>query len=296
MKSIRKRLGSLAEKLGYSVRKTPRFDQAVERQLYVDLFGERAVDEKLFFNFGAGSFRHPFWTNVDHPSSHYEKQQRGGLHLVWDAMSSQPIPITDSSAYLVYCSHVIEHLPDISAFFLIGEAFRCLQNGGIFRVSTIDVDLDYRAYRTNDRRYFNWIDMYSRPGEMRRACIRKPLREASKHQIFLFHFASSASELHTDGVSNPISDSELEHAFATLSYEDALNFCSGRCSVEVQRKYPGNHISWWDGKKLLRALQQAGFREVYLSGRGQSISPVLRDTRFFDTTRPTTSVFAEAIK
>jgi hypothetical protein len=138
--------------------------------------------------------------------------------------------------------------------------------------------------------------MYSKPENMARACIATPMNQASIHQIFLFHFASSASELHVDGVDNPISDSELDGFFETLSYEQALDACSARCSVEVQRKYPGNHLTWWNGKKLLDALRAAGFGEVYLSGHGQSRSPALRDTRFFDRTRPITSVYAEAVK
>lgn len=293
---VKEKLADVAATLGYSIQKATRFDEAAERRLYVELFGHHAVQEKLFFNLGAGSFRHPCWTNVDNPSQYYAKAQQGGVHLSWDAMSAQSVPIPDSTAHIVYCSHMIEHLPDESARHLVQEAWRCLRPGGIFRITTIDVDKDYRAFKANDRRYFDWIDMYSKPDEMRRACIRKPLREASIHQIFLFHFASSASELHSDGAPNPISDAELTRAFASMRYEEALDFCSARCSVDVQRRHPGNHISWWNGARLVALMQHAGFTEVYLSGQGQSVSPALRDRRFFDVTRPTKSVFAEARK
>ncbi|MND08081.1 hypothetical protein D3C83_304750 [compost metagenome] len=64
----------------------------------------------------------------------------------------------------------------------------------------------------------------------------------------------------------------------------------------MQRRHPGNHISWWNGAKLVAALRRAGFSDVYLSGQAQSASPALRDRRFFDVTRPTTSVYVEGRK
>lgn len=147
-------------------------------------------------------------------------------------MSDTSVPIADGIAHLIYCSHVIEHLPDAAAVHLIEEAYRCLRGEGS----------------------------------------------------------------HVDGAENPITDNELDEVFGTMAYEDALTLCTSRCNVAVQRKYPGNHISWWNGKKLMNALKKAGFSEVYLSGWGQSASPVLRDIRYFDTTRPKTSTFVEAIK
>ncbi len=264
--------------------------------LYLSLFDQKTIEEKRFYNFGSGKFRHPMWTNVDHPSEHYKRAQGRTIQICWDMMSGEPVGIPDDTAEIVYSSHVVEHLPDKDALFMIQEAHRCLRKGGVFRLSTIDVDLDYRAYRAGDRHYFNWIEMYSKPKNMKRANIRSPLREASLEQIFLFHIASSASELHVHGVENPISDGELRHAFETLSVEEALDFCAGRCSVALQKRFPGNHISWWNPKKATDSLVAAGFSEVYISGRNQSVSPVLRNPRFFDKTRPTTSLFVEAIK
>jgi predicted SAM-dependent methyltransferase len=295
--TLKTRVSLAINSLGFSLRRVQKLSEDGELALYSDLFGHDAVTGRRFYNLGAGSFSHPCWTNVDHPSAHYANaQSSGGIHLPWDAIKGEPLGVASDSAELMYSSHVIEHLPNEAGTRLIAEAYRCLKPGGVFRVSTIDVDLDYRAFQTNDRRYFNWIDMYSKSENMARACIAEPLNEASIHQIFLFHFASSASELHIDGVANPISDHELDQFFKTLPYEEALDACSARCSLDVQLKYPGNHLTWWNGSKLLNALREAGFGEVYLSGNAQSRSPVLRDLRFFDKTRPTTSVYAEAVK
>lgn len=281
---------------GLRVQIIRKFNRKIEKSLYASIYGESAVTGKKFYNLGAGSFRHPFWTNVDHPSDHYQAAQGDAIAIGWDAMDGSPLPIEDDSASLVYCSHVIEHLPDCDAQHVLKEAHRILKRGGIFRVSTIDVDLDFRAYQSNDRYYFNWIEAYSRTEDMKRAKLKTPLNQASIQQIFLFHFASSASTLHVDGAANPIGDEELSRIFADLPYEEALDYCSNRCSTDVQKKYPGNHISWWNGPKLLDALSTAGFEKPYVTGSLQSQASVLRNPQFFDKTRPTTSLYAETVK
>jgi len=81
-----------------------------------------------------------------------------------------------------------------------------------------------------------------------------------------------------------------------MEYEEALNHCISKCSLEVQKKYPGNHINWWNKDKLFRMLRMAGFENIYLSGYGQSLSPVLRNTWIFDNTHPKLSLYIEAVK
>jgi len=43
-------------------------------------------------------------------------------------------------------------------------------------------------------------------------------------------------------------------------------------------------------------LRKAGFSKIFLSGYGQSFSPVLRNTDLFDNTHPEISLYVEAIK
>jgi hypothetical protein len=43
-------------------------------------------------------------------------------------------------------------------------------------------------------------------------------------------------------------------------------------------------------------LEQAGFTDIIRSGYGQSRCPVLRNTRFFDSTHPKHSIYVEARK
>ena len=121
------------------------------------------------------------------------------------------------------------------------------------------------------------------------------MNKASIQQLFLFAFASYVSTL-VDNTLDKISDEKLDNIFEKMRYEDALNYCTSRCPIELQRKYTGFHMNWWNIKKETKMLKKAGFNEIYLSGYGQSFSPALRDTRYFDDRYPTISLYVEAIK
>jgi predicted SAM-dependent methyltransferase len=254
------------------------------------------VDGRRFYNVGAGSFRHPAWTNVDFESDWYEGAQGGSVRVSWDLMAGTPVPVDDGTAELVYSSHTVEHIPDAAAANMFREAHRILKPGGRLRLTMPDIDLDVRAYRENDREFFYWTGTYSDPAHYRRAKYNRPLSEASIQQLLLSHFAFSASTLHADGAPVRIDDAEVDRVFRELPVAQALDHCVSRCSLEVQRKYPGNHINWWNGEKALRMLGEAGFAEVYRSGYGQSRAAVLRNTDTFDSTHPKLSLYVEARK
>lgn len=261
--------------------------------MYKELYGEEAVLKKRFYNIGAGSFRHGAWTNVDFSSEWYAKNS---IDIQWDLLENTPVSVEDNSAYIVYTSHTIEHITNENAQNLFNEAYRILQSGGIFRVTAPNIVLDYQALINNDKHYFYWRDMYSINEHVERANITQPMNETTLPQIFLYHFASQTSILHSDTNIKKISDRELETLFKELPFEDALDYCTAKCSIEIQRKYPGNHINWWSTEKLVHALKRAGFKKVYISGYGQSRSAILRDTTLFDNTHPKISLYVEAEK
>ena len=264
--------------------------------LYHRIYRKKAVENRRFYNIGAGSFSHPAWTNVDHASEWYRVVQEKGIDIDWDLLSLTPLPVQDDSAEIVYSSHTIEHIINEAAQNMFNESHRILRKGGVFRVNTPNIDLDFRAYKENDRHFFYWIDWYSTPKACQRIKLNRPLNEASIQQIFLWHFASSASTLHADGSPERITDEELDRIFREMEYEEALNYCISKCSLEVQKKYPGNHINWWNKNKLFRMLRNAGFDNIYVSGYGQSFSPVLRNILTFDNTHPKISLYVEAVK
>jgi hypothetical protein len=256
-----------------------------------------SIAGKWFYNIGAGTFRHPFWTNIDLESEWYRESQAGSEFINFDLFSLGRLPILDESAEVVYSSHTVEHVNDAAAQNMFNEAHRILRRGGgIFRVTTPNIDLDFRAMRESDRDYFYWIDSYSTPAVMERCGISTAFSKASLQQIVLFNFATHVCELILDDTLKKIGDGEFDGAFSSLGYEGALDYFTSRCSIEVQRRYPGYHMNWWNEKKAIRMLREAGFDDVYRSGYGQSYSPALRNTSLFDLQDPKVSIYVEARK
>jgi predicted SAM-dependent methyltransferase len=257
----------------------------------------RSLQDRRFYNVGAGSFTHPYWTNIDFYSDWYKansQQTSGGM--IYDLMSLEKIPLESGVAEAMYSSHTIEHISNAAAQNLFNESHRILKKGGIVRLTTPNIDLEYQAWRRGDRSFFYWADYYDRAKNWKRVKYARSLKEESLNQIFLSHFASSVSTTHIDGAAERISDQELEKIFNEMDYEAALDYCTAKCPLEIQKKYPGNHINWWNWTKLERMLKQAGFQSVRLSAYGQSHSAPMRNMGLFDGTHPRISIYVEADK
>jgi SAM-dependent methyltransferase len=202
----------------------------------------------------------------------------------------KPIPVEDNSAEIVYSSHTVEHIADAAALNLFKEAQRILKRDGVLRMTCPNVDLAYRAYREGDYGYFCRDSK-----DWRTLGLLQPFSDISLGQLFLLSFASVASTAHVADTEK-IGDVELYDLFKNLGFKGALNFCISKCSVELQRKFPGAHINWWNPRKLVRMLETANFRKILVSAYGQSFVHVLRNTRFFDNTAPNISLYVEATK
>lgn len=264
--------------------------------IYVKNYSRDSVDSKRFYNIGAGGFYHWAWTNIDKVSDWYKPAQHKNV-VDYDLFSLKPIPVTESGkGEVIYASHVIEHVTDDAVKNLFLESHRILKDGGYIRVTSPDVDLAYRALKEEDRDYFYWQHKYSDEKLMKKSLYNKPLNEASVEQLFISHFASSVSELHADGSKTRVSDQELAKMIEEMSFEEMMNTITSKCDLEVQYKYPGNHINWWNTKKTIKFLNDAGFKDVRVSSYGQSYCPVLRDVRLFDNTHPKFSFYVEARK
>jgi SAM-dependent methyltransferase len=267
----------------------------VSLESYSRHFPKKSLEEKRFYNIGAGTFRHQYWTNLDLSSDWYAPDQIGSGMIDFDLFSLEKFPIEDSSAEVAYTSHTVEHINNEAAQNMFNEAFRILKPGGVFRMTTPNIDLDLAAYRRNDRDYFYWIDLYSSDKVTERLEI-KPFCTGSIQQIILFNFATHISELALNTDLAKVPDEEFDAAFSTMPDEKALDHFAGRCTIEAQRKRPGFHMNWWNHDKAFRMLTKAGFSTVYRSGYGQSLCPVLRDVNLFDKQDPKVSLYVEACK
>jgi predicted SAM-dependent methyltransferase len=280
-------------KFGFDI---TRIEPILNLDLYKKLYNEESLEKRRFYNIGAGSFKHPYWTNVDKLSEYYSKIQDENDCVDIDLFSLEKFPIKDGVAEVVYSSHVVEHITDEAAQHMMNESFRFLKDNGVFRITMPDIDLDYIALQNNDFNHYYWIDDYSQPYFQERAKMPIPMNQASIQQIFLYQFVSQNSELYYNKEVEKISDAELMNLFKTKSFDDALNYCTAKCDINLQQKDPGNHMNWWNENKTIKMLKNAGFKKIYRSGYGQSICPVLRNVNFFDNTHPKNSLYIEAIK
>src|SRR5690348_7325496 len=116
------------QRVGYELQRVS--DPTDDGDLYRRLYSADSLDRRAFYNIGAGSFWHPYWTNVDHPSGWYGDAQGDRVHIAWDAESGEPLPIADGTAEIFYTSHTVEHLTDAAVSALFQEAYRALKPGG----------------------------------------------------------------------------------------------------------------------------------------------------------------------
>lgn len=259
---------------------------------YIDWFGEEAVRERRFYNLGAEpQFKHPAWTVINHPSMHYGEDY---MDIKWDLMSGEPLPIESGKARVIFSRYTLEHALDDAVQHFLEEAYRALAKGAFLRLITPDIDLYYAAYQMKDDQFFfrQEQDKETFPNEK---FLANP-NLASFEQRFLWNFASSASELHPDPAAKRISDQEFQKVFQRTEFKEAMDFCTSRASVDIQKRYPDNHINWFNAEKMEEMISLAGFQIAYRSGYGQSRCPVLRDTGLLEDRQPELGLFFEAIR
>ncbi|MDA1330714.1 MAG: hypothetical protein O3B43_06590 [Chloroflexi bacterium] len=263
-----------------------------DRELYYEQFETQVVNERRFYNVGAGvNFRHPAWQNVGLPSEAYGSEH---VDMVWDLQECTPMPVDVDTAQIMYSRYTLEHVTDVAVQNFLNESYRVLRKGGVLRVIVPDIEVYYAAYEAREP------ELFQKPKRDTKTYPNKKFKEnpntASFEQRFLWTFASSTSTIHQMDVPHRIDDEELRKVLAELPLQEALDYCTARASIEFQRKFPQFHTNWFSDEKLARMMQAAGFTKPYRSSVGASKSPVLWDLRLFDGRRPEIGLFMEAIK
>lgn len=253
--------------------------------LYLASYAPNSIAERRFYNIGAGRFRHPVWTNVDHPSAFYAARQRGVDLIEWDLLALTPVDVATEAAEVVYSSHTVEHISDLAAANLFREAHRILKIGGTIRITMPDMSIAYQAFLRQDRDFYRTFKMPE----------GRTVDTTPMHDLFLARFATSTSDLWSHQGSAPkITKVEFDEVFAKRDFATAMNWCASRASLDIQLDNPGNHVNWWTAEKAVRMLKEAGFDDARISACGQSFCPILRDTTYFDSTMPAISLYVEA--
>jgi predicted SAM-dependent methyltransferase len=258
-----------------------------DMELYQKLYDNETLNCKKFFNVGSGSFFHPYWTNLDFVSDHYKNDQINVVPI--NLMDIDQLPIPNDYAEVIYCSHVIEHLTDEAVLNVLRESFRCLRPGGVLRITTgPNSDNDYRALMNNDIEWFYWLNHHNK-----NVFIHHP-NQMTIYEKWLHHFASQLVVNDRSSSYLKFSSDDISQLVKTIEYPEILNFFVSKTVFNPNR--PMNHINWFNSEKLINFAKDAGFSNAYLSAYGQSVLPILRNTRLFDNTHPKLSIYVEAIK
>ena len=295
MKSwIKKGLNQLLSPLGLEVhRKQEPPKDPYRKELYERLYSPQHLAQKPFINIGAGGFSHPYWTNLDFVSEWYAPMQKEGL-VQYDMMALKPLPFDDASIEAAYTSHAIEHVTEEAVKNVFKEVYRVLKPGAYFRVTTgPDSATDYAAMMREDEDWFYWDEWYTEEGSFEHL-YKQSATSVPVQERWLHHVASSLAPNSIDEKDKKVTADEIKKLAAEMTREELLDHLTKQCEFRPQK--PGNHISWWDGEKIIAFLKEAGFGEVYLSGFKQSRSPLMRRSTLFDHTHPQISVYVEARK
>ncbi len=249
------------------------------------------LERKPFYNIGSGSFFHPYWTNIDFISEWYGGAQVNVINH--NLMSLEPLPVESDNAKVIYTSHTIEHIKEGAVRKLFQEVYRCLESGGIFRITTPDAEMSYRALMNDDEDWFYWDRHYIAESVYKRL-YHKSATSVPLSERWLHHIASQLAPNSISPSAHKFTDKEIWKAIDKFGFPDVLDHFCGLCEFQNERPY--NHISWWTYEKITKLLIEAGFTTIYKSGFGQSSSPILRNTSLFDNTYPQMSLYVEAIK
>lgn len=259
---------------------------------YLKLYRSKNEAKKRLFNLGAGVWTHPFWTNVDLPpqTEAFAAIQSPCIHH--DFVADTKLPFPSGSVDCFYTSHVVEHLPQEAVQRLMREVFRCLRKGGCFRVVTgPDADTDWQALLRGDQMW--WYEMDKPYFTSAIEGDRPPMTLYDK---WLYEVATPRSVYVDTPCEKKYTSAEIKKLVTRYKNDpDALRDMLDTGLV-FNYKFPGDHISWWNAEKLQNFLKNAGFKTAFRSGYGQSISPFMRDMRYFDQTYPFMSVYVEAVK
>jgi predicted SAM-dependent methyltransferase len=259
---------------------------------YRKLYTSDVLEKRPFYNVGAGGFSHPYWTNIDYVSDWYGDMQQGVVHH--DLMSKEPLPIKDKAAKIIYTSHTIEHIKEDAVQVLFDEAHRCLEEGGIFRITTgPDAETDFRAFQRGDEDWFYWDEAYNQKGRYEHL-FHAPATSVPLAERWLHHVASQLAPNDISPSKVKLSEPEILAAIEQHGFPAVLDHFASLCEFQPER--PGNHVSWWTHDKIFDYLKRAGFKIMYRSGYNQSVSPLLRNSTLFDSTHPQMSIYVEAIK
>lgn len=271
--------------------------------VYLENYCADYLSRRPFICFGPGHFRHKYWKTADKIYTHNggklwsetrDKGYKERIDYVWDMFKREPIPVEDCSVEIAYASHIVEHAYNADNEFFFNDVRRILRDGGIFRLTAPNIDLGLRAAREKDYTYYGQ-SQFLRGGKHRERVLGKGGSEGNRYPIE-YYVVESCSLLAREGNSTLLTPEQcIEFLWADDDVYKTLDKAS-EMSDRRLNEIVAAHVNWFNPEKVIYMLRKAGFSNVILSAYGQSVSPILRDTRYFDNTNPRVSWYVDAVR
>lgn len=231
---------------------------------------------QVYINLGGGRFIRRHWKVLDYKSKHYNYDDNY-IDISFDfnmLKNNNKLPFADNSVDIFYCSHVVEHIDDETVKIMLKECYRTLKQGGGIRITCPDIDKAYVGYKNNNCDYFIDYD-----------------ENESLSQKFLNYFATP--------LKNNYSEKFVNKLFRSRSKIEFLNYFTKKVKFDYDNI--GNHINWYNIKKLTKYFQEAGFKKIIHSKAQCSTFKQMRHNSLFsrgrfDAIDKKKSLFIEAIK
>ncbi|MCV6595361.1 MAG: methyltransferase domain-containing protein [Silicimonas sp.] len=272
------------------------FEDVYERN-----YAPKDLKRRPFLNIGPGSFRHKHWRladkTYDSKGRTWTEMRRGvsqaGFDHEWDLYERKPIDLPDNSMKAVYSSHVIEHLFPEDVTFMLSEAERILERGGVLRLVCPDASLMVEAYDREDWEFFFYYlsVMTNRAQKHLGQMTEEELQRICA--VFLLDWVSLVIHPNLPDRFSPNKCRQFIAAHKTTY--DALDAACALSPRELN-KAVGGHVNWFHFEKVKTLLEEAGFKTIRRSGYLQSRLPILRDSAYFDRTDCEMSLYVEAEK
>ncbi|MDA7677009.1 phytanoyl-CoA dioxygenase family protein [bacterium] len=194
---------------------------------------------------------------------------------LYDCLS---LPYQSDSIQALYSSHCIHFLTLDECFKHLQEVFRITIPGGHYRIAVPSINLLFQNYDSRNLYFFNW---------MRNKSIYK---YDSWFRMIVRSFAGM--------VVDQFSDSELLSMYKSKKHVDFIDYFNGLSNqcTDKHKHLPFVSKSGYYYELIEHQLRKVGFSQVIQSNQFHSNFKLFRNKYIFDMSRPTFSMYIEAVK
>ena len=228
-----------------------------------------------FANIGAGShFYHKKWINFD-----FYLNGENLINKNYQPIDLAKIDNLPGKYRLLYCSHVIEHIPSNAIDGTLKILRESMCEMGCLRIVTPDADLIYDAYKRRDLNFFRIF----------KSKIPKNLPKDWELEFLLLYLVATKKAR----ICNTLTYIELiRNNFLIMDKISFFDFLIQ--DIESNIEDGSDHVNWFNYKKIRELLLKNGFKDVRKSAFGQSYHAPMQETPLFDGLLPRISLYIEA--